>query len=121
MQSLQGYSYATAVKHASNGGGLTMHAPQRLISAEMPDFSAKAQVTQRLTGWAKRVTQGSQTMPLLGQALQTAHWLGIQFKRRCRKGVFEGRSKRLNIECQYTRSNTWSHTRSDEIIHLQGV
>lgn len=94
-----------------------MHAPQHLISVEIPDFIARAQVAQRRTGWAKRVTQGSQTMPLLGQVLQTAHWLGIQFKSRskCRcdtglnKGRIKGRIKRLNIECQYTRSNTNIH------------
>lgn len=60
-----------------------MHAPQRLMSAEMPAFRASAQPVQRRTGWAKRVTQGSQTKPLLGQAMQTEHWLGIQFKSRC--------------------------------------
>jgi hypothetical protein len=48
----------------------------------MPAFSVNAQVAQRRTGCAKRVTHGSQTMPLLGQALQTPHWLGMLFKKR---------------------------------------
>jgi len=77
-----------------------MHAPQRLISAEMPAFNVSAQVAQRRTGWAKRVIQGSHTMPLLGQALQTAHWLGMWFKKRLRERL----TKRLNIDCQYTLS-----------------
>jgi hypothetical protein len=48
----------------------------------MASFKIKAQPEQRLWGCAKRVTHGSQTMPLAGQDLQTAHWLGIRFSSR---------------------------------------
>ncbi|HMS26875.1 MAG TPA: hypothetical protein PKC80_05825 [Burkholderiaceae bacterium] len=75
MQSVQGNAYETAAKQASKGGGLTKQAPQRVRCAE---GRARAQVMQRATGWAYLLTQFSHTLPVAGQASQTAHWLGIR-------------------------------------------
>lgn len=86
---------------------MTTQAPQRLMSSGMPAFRISAQPEQRRAGCAKRVMHGSQTMPLLGQALHTAHWLGIRFNslgNNCQvKGEKRLRNNGLNIDQQYTR------------------
>jgi hypothetical protein len=94
MQSFHGKRYDTALKHSSTGGGLTIHAPHRLMSLGIVSLKIKAQPEQRLTGCAKRVTHGSQTIPLAGQDLQIAHWLGILLSSFCD----QGRSSLRNIE-----------------------
>ena len=53
-----------------------MQAPQR----RMVPGSGRAQFWQRLTGWAKRRTQSSQT-GCAGQVWHTAHWLGMARER----------------------------------------
>jgi hypothetical protein len=97
MHSFQGKLYDTAVKHSSIGGGVTMHAPHRLMSLGMASFKTKAQPEQRLTGCAKRVTQASQTMPFAGHDLQIAHWLGIRLCSFCDQGRRNLRNIESNI------------------------